>query len=281
MMIAKLERPDGTVASPIQADLSVLGPGLVVVLLGLAAAPAAAAAASSLLPSLPLTLGASAGMGAWLSLAALFTSVLHHKNSAVLWAAGGAVSCALLWRMVTSTTPATGEKGGKDSDGEKDEEGALGSKHLQHLHKELGYANGQEHQQQPHHVVPHHGGGDGAAHASAAFMQHANGHFQPVVVNGWSVPPPPPGSSPQSVQGFEAWDAGTVHATGVAGRQGQVGLERRTGYSFGNSGGGGLGEAPLGAVHCAANCRCKECDAKVGHYFGGAHDRLCVLLCLC
>eukprot|EP00198_Chlamydomonas_reinhardtii_P005990 XP_001695326.1 ZIP family transporter [Chlamydomonas reinhardtii] len=80
MVIAKLERPDGTVASPISADLRVLLPDLLILAPGLLAPCAAAGLAGRLLPSLPITLGVSVGVGSWLGLAGLISSLLLHDH---------------------------------------------------------------------------------------------------------------------------------------------------------------------------------------------------------
>ncbi|EFJ40336.1 ZIP family transporter [Volvox carteri f. nagariensis] len=63
MVIAKLERPDGSLASPIAADVSVLLPDLLLLLPGFLTPCVAAGLAGSLLPSLPLTMGLSVGGG--------------------------------------------------------------------------------------------------------------------------------------------------------------------------------------------------------------------------
>lgn len=105
MMIAKLERPDGTVASPVQADLPALLRDLLLLSPGFLSPVAVAACVAAVLPSLPLTLGATAGAGAWMGLAGLGSVLLRHhlhKHTAVLLAAAGGVAATLAWRALAS-----------------------------------------------------------------------------------------------------------------------------------------------------------------------------------
>ncbi|MEW5314637.1 MAG: hypothetical protein WDW38_006115 [Sanguina aurantia] len=78
MAMASLERPDGSLASPIQADLPSLLPQLATLLPSILLVPCAAAATSCiLLRSLPVTVGATAGAGGWLAWGSLLTLLTY------------------------------------------------------------------------------------------------------------------------------------------------------------------------------------------------------------
>ncbi len=103
MMIAKLERPDGQLASPILASGGALAHAALCMLPALCALPAAAALAAPAMPSLPASLGAAGGvlgaLGALGVLAQLAAGRLAWAH-ALAWAAAGAGGVVLLWRNV-------------------------------------------------------------------------------------------------------------------------------------------------------------------------------------
>lgn len=289
MVIAKLERPDGTVASPISADLRVLLPDLLILAPGLLAPCAAAGLAGRLLPSLPITLGVSVGVGSWLGLAGLISSLLLHdhdpaaaghlaKHTVLLWAAGGAAVAAAGWRALGTLGGGSGPQR-KDSGAAEDSalEGAeagrvqlsvQGDGHpLTHRHGYDGPLGGPEHVG----MVP----GAGVGHH--------------VLGNGW-VASGPPSANAGGVLAAHHLNGAAPAAAATAvnlpsfmpgGRSG--GVERRNGYgpgggvSSGYDGGfsaaaeaGGRGKdysaGGSGALHCQGNCNCKDCDTngKVG-----------------
>ncbi|GIL56120.1 hypothetical protein Vafri_11560 [Volvox africanus] len=295
MVLLKLERADGSVASPIAADVSVLLPDLLILLPGFVLPCAAAGLAGTLLPSLPLSMGVSVGTSTWAGLAGLATALLSHhqhhphglgldhhylgKHAAVLWAAAGAATCAALWRALATILRAL--PGAHHGDGEsKDAEGGSVS-----LGIELG--------------VPVDAGiGAGAVlpaahHYNEKQFQQLQMQFPPgglaVAIGGqvqdtsndtqhWG----PAGGLYQNGHGGAAIT--TVHATGVAAgprSMGAVGLERRNGFG----GGGSLHSAPNdgGAVaslsqprelHCQGNCSCKDCDVKSAETWRAPMDLL-------
>lgn len=253
MSIAKLEQPDGTLASPVNADLPALMSDLLLLVPGLLAPLAVAGCAAAMLPSLPLTLGATAGVGTWVGLAGLGSALVKHQVPhyvLVVLAAAGAACAALAWRGMASMAAPVRRK---SSDAESDSGGEAGAARHHHQQQQQHLANG-----------------------------HAHGHS---LVLGPTGPP-----LPKQLAG--EWTAlaaghGTVHATatGVAGSSWQ-GLERRSGHA-------GPGAYPLehvgldgpalstavdlqhrlhplasGAKHGGSEggrCNCKECDSPPGY----------------
>ncbi|KAG2447764.1 hypothetical protein HYH02_007222 [Chlamydomonas schloesseri] len=291
MVIAKLERADGSVASPIQADLRVLLPDLLILAPGLLAPCAAAGLAGSLLPSLPITMGVSVGVGSWLGLAGLISSLLNHdhdpaaaghlaKHTVLLWAAGGAAVAAAGWRALgmLGAGSSAGGSGPQRKDSGAAEDGALegaeaggvqlsvGDGHpLTHRHGTDGPFGGPEHAGQPGMMMP------GAG-------QHLMG-------NGWVASGPPSANAGGVLAAHQlngtapAAAATAVHLPGLmpGGRSG--GVERRNGYGpgggassafdsglgTGSDGGGRVkdyADGGSGALHCHGNCDCKDCDTN-------------------
>ncbi|KAG2492412.1 hypothetical protein HYH03_009355 [Edaphochlamys debaryana] len=259
MLIAKLERADGTVASPILADLTVLIPDLLILAPAFLAPFAAAAGAGMLLPALPLPMGLTAGVGAWVGAAGLIASVNHHtmhKHTAVGWAAAGAVACVVLWRWLNSFASSVAEGLGqrKDSGGDGELVEAEAGQHADpHLHHR-GHGNGQE----------------------AGAVPQANGWGPPSGSKlNLSLDLADPHRNNPYNGGFAGGADGAVHATAVAGRPGGQ-LERRNGYGGSGAGtavGSGAG-SPGGSVtghhhtcakgsnlHGHGKC-CKACDEE-------------------
>ncbi|GFR50905.1 hypothetical protein Agub_g13203, partial [Astrephomene gubernaculifera] len=156
MVIAKLERADGSVASPIAADLGLLLPDLLLLLPGFLAPPAAAALASVLLPSLPVAMGVTTGVGAWTGLAGLIGLLVRQrmeKHAAVMWAAAGAATCAGLWRGLGALGGAAGAGGGSVGGGRSASGSSEGSPRdpLQVENGLSEYGSGQQQQQYQSH----------------------------------------------------------------------------------------------------------------------------------
>ncbi|KXZ44910.1 hypothetical protein GPECTOR_61g863 [Gonium pectorale] len=275
MVIAKLERADGTVASPIVADLRVLLPDLLILAPAFLAPVAAAAAAALLLPSLPASLGAGVGVGTWAGLAGILGGLSHHrmeKHTAVMWAAGGAAACAALWRGLAAVS--AGKAGGLER---KSSGGEL-------VAVETGQGQGHGHGHDAHHAPYGH---DAVHQQYGAYGQALPPPYGAAAApqgNGWAVgggAPPPAyyaaagsgvgGGSGSSSQ-YNSSNGLSIHATGVAAPGGR-GLEQRRvgggvgggegGYVVGGVDGGfGGGVGGGGRLHCNGNCSCKDCDAK-------------------
>ncbi|GLI61633.1 hypothetical protein VaNZ11_004053 [Volvox africanus] len=297
MVIAKLERADGSVASPIAADVSVLVPDLLLLLPGFVLPCAAAGLAGTLLPSLPLSMGVSVGASTWAGLAGLATALLSHhqhhthglgldhhylrKHAAVLWAAAGAATCAALW--CASTTLLRALPGAHHGDGEsKDAEGgsvSLGIELGIPLDAGIGART----------VLP------AAHHRNEKQLQQLQMQFPPgalaVAIGGqvqdtsddtqhWG----PTGGPYQN--GHSGAAITTVHATGVAAGpriMGAAGLERRNGFGGGgplhsaSDDGSGMASwltSQSRELHCQGNCSCKDCDVKLADTWGTPMDLL-------
>ncbi|MEW5297293.1 MAG: hypothetical protein WDW36_000510 [Sanguina aurantia] len=154
MAMASLERPDGSLASPIQADLPSLLPQLATLLPSILLVPCAAAATSCiLLRSLPVTVGATAGAGGWLAWGSLLTLLTYPGPQPVgttLTCAGiGAAVALALWQAMPGVAAVVVGGGEGGASGEGGEEGmeVWGG----------GVASGQQQQQQL--VVAKGGGG--------------------------------------------------------------------------------------------------------------------------
>ncbi|KAG2430207.1 hypothetical protein HXX76_010306 [Chlamydomonas incerta] len=291
MVIAKLERADGTVASPIAADLRVLLPDLLILAPGLLAPCAAAGLAGSLLPALPVTMGVSVGVGSWLGLAGLISSLLHHdhdpaaaghlaKHTVLLWAAGGAAVAAAGWRAL-GTLGAGGGSGPQRKDSGAAEDGALEGAEAGGV--QLSVGDGHPLTLRHGHDGPF-GGPEHAGQAGMGVLPGA-GAGQHLLGNGWV------GSGPPSANAGGVLAAHHLNGTAPAaaatavhlpsfmpgGRSG--GVERRNGYGpgggvsatfdgglGGGSEGGGKGkgysDGGSGALHCQGNCNCKDCDTN-------------------
>lgn len=115
MLISTLEEPSGALASPVQADPSILTRHLGALLPCILAPCAAAALASLLFPSLPVLIGAAAGSQAWIGAAALLGLVITSRASllpAVFCAVGGACLAAM---MLSATRASDSESSNEDS----------------------------------------------------------------------------------------------------------------------------------------------------------------------
>ncbi|GIM10295.1 hypothetical protein Vretimale_14073 [Volvox reticuliferus] len=301
MGIAKLERADGSVASPIAADVSVLLPDLLLLLPGFLLPCAVAGLAGTLLPSLPLSMGVSVGASTWGGLAGLATALLSHhqnhhhglgldhhymgKHAAVLWAAAGAVTCAALWRALGTLPLAL--IGAHHGDGEsKDAEGGSVSLGIDMgIPMDVGIGAGAV---LPERIRPAH-------HRNEKQLQQLQMQFAPgglAVAIGGEVHDTSNdsyylGSAGVPYQnGHGGAATTTVHATGVAAgprSMGAPGLERRNGFGGGgplnpawDDGGGAVSWLPSQPreLHCQGNCSCKDCDAKPTDTRGAALDLL-------
>mmetsp|Transcript_19138 Transcript_19138/g.41285 ORF Transcript_19138/g.41285 Transcript_19138/m.41285 type:complete len:746 (-) Transcript_19138:1449-3686(-) len=100
MFISTLEQPSGTLASPIQISAGMMAAQLLAFLPAILATCGAAALCTHLLPSVPLTLGASVGSLTVLSVGMLLTLILQHQQGVFVTlacAAAGAAVLVLLW----------------------------------------------------------------------------------------------------------------------------------------------------------------------------------------